>query len=173
MAAMPTSSRAATVAVPVEFVDAPSERVRIWTGSSVSCGRLEFEQCRLGLRAAEVAAHAAVGLDDSVAGHDDGQRVRGACRADGAERLGTARELGDGRVAGGVAVLDVGEVLQHGGAEAGRQSPVERHAERSSASGEVLVELAGRGVETGGWCRMRGLIRSDNVCSTRSWSSLA
>ena len=65
-------------------------------------------------------------LHDPVAGHDNRQRVRGARRADGADRLGPAGQPGDGRVAGGVPVVDVGEVLQHGGAEARRQAASRR-----------------------------------------------
>ena len=147
VAATPTSSRAPTA----RFQSSSStRRASDLIGALVGVmRRLELEEGRFGVRAAEVPAHAAVRLDDTVAGHDNRQRVRGACGTDGADRLGTTRKLGDGRIAGGVAVPDVREVLQHGCAEAGRQSPVEGQAECSSASGEVLVELAGGGVETG------------------------
>ena len=86
---------------------------------------------------------------DAVAGHDDGQRVGGARGADGADRLGTTRELGDGRVAGGVAV---GDVARGAGARSrgSRPTAASRGTGRSSsAPGEVLVELAGGGVEAG------------------------
>ena len=148
VAATPTSSRAPSRAVPVEFVDAPSERAdpgARWCHAAASSAR----SVALASEPPEVPAHAAVRSDDAVARHDNGQRVRGACSTDGADRFGTTRELGDGRIAGGVAVRDVREVLQHGRAEAGRQSPVEGQVECSPASSEVLVELAGGRVETG------------------------
>ena len=64
--------------------------------------------------------------------------------------LRVAGQLGDGGVAGGVPVADLGQVVQHRAPEPGRQPPVQRQVERVPAAREVLVEFAGGRVQPAG-----------------------
>ena len=59
--------------------------------------------------AGELRAGAAA--DDAVAGHDDGDGVAAVGGADGAHGLGVVDGVGDGLVAGGLAVVDAEKLL--------------------------------------------------------------
>jgi len=82
-------------------------------------------------------------LRSPATGHDDRQRVAGAGGADSAHGLRTAGELSNSGVARGVAVTDLGQMVQNGGPESGGELPVQRHIEALPAMVEVLIKLAG------------------------------
>jgi hypothetical protein len=136
-------------------------------GAAIICCGLQGEESAFVLGAAEVAAESSVGAHHAVTGDDDGQRVGRARGADRAYCLGIAGEFRDGRVAGGVAVSDAGEVAEHGVAKTGRECPVDGQVEGVAAS--VLVGSR-RGVGGPG-LRDAGTMRWARFWRTASWFS--
>ena len=98
---------------------------------------------RLASVATEVVAEGPVAADDTMAGHDDGERVVGAGASDGPHRLGVPCRGGDGRVAPGGSVGDGAEVLEDVAAEAPGQAEIDGDVDGAAVAGEVLLELAG------------------------------
>ena len=80
-------------------------------------------------------------------GTTSGTGFVGARRADGPHGVRRAGGAGDGGVALRRPERDLAQVREHVAAEAVGEPQVDRHVERAAASGEVLVELAGGGVE--------------------------
>ena len=123
---------------------------RTASGPAVGHAAASMRQQRpLGLGAAEVLADGAVAADHPVARHHDGHRVVRAGAADGPHRRGVAGRRGDGGVA---RRGPVGDVAAGGRAPSRRNPWASRRStgtsKRAAAAGEVLVELAGRLVES-------------------------
>ncbi len=85
-----------------------------------------------------------------MAGHHDGQGVAGARAARSANRLRVASRLRDRGIAGGLSVTDLRQVRKDRAAEAVRQLQIERHVERATSPGEVLLDLARDAVQARG-----------------------
>ncbi len=109
---------------------------------------LEREQGALGLDASAVLTDGAVAAHDAVARHEQRHRVPRARRADGAHRVRRAGRPGDGGIALRRPERDLAQVGEHVAAEPTGEAEVERHVEPAPASGEVLLELTGGGIES-------------------------
>ena len=100
---------------------------------------------RLTSRSADVGAGRAVAAHDPVARDHQRQRVGRARRAHRPTARGLPTSRGELRVADRAAIADVGQVLEHGPAEAAGEPQVDGQVEAVAPAGEVVVELP-RGV---------------------------
>ena len=143
-------------------------------GSRGSGRRFERQEGALGLRPADVSAERTVRPHDAVARHDDGQRIRGARRADRSHRLGVAdrpaRPERNFRCAR--SRCRPGGRAQRGGSRARAGSPGQcRSASWCPAKFSSFCRAASS--SRCGARRMRGLTAAASVASTPSGSSPA
>src|SRR5437868_4928265 len=115
-----------------------------------SARRLHREQGVLGLGAAEVLAQGAIAAHDAMARKDQRQRIVGARAGSRPDRGRIARSFRYRGVALRLAVRNLAQVQEHRATEPVGELQIDRHGERASLAGEVLLELARRLVEPPG-----------------------
>ena len=99
------------------------------------------------LKPSAIAAQAAVGFHDPVAGNHDREGVHAACRADRAHGLRLARPLGDPRVALPFPKADLLDRFVHASAKALGEGAVKGEREGPTVACEEVEDLVLRVVE--------------------------
>src|SRR5205085_11184009 len=102
------------------------------------------EELAFPVESAGKAAQAVIGGEDSVARHEDGDRIRAARATDGANRVGVADGLGHFRIAPGLAGRNFTQGLPDALLKVGAAGEIEWRKLAHCLAGQRLVESVDR-----------------------------